>query len=224
MTYRSLRSIALPSMAHLLVLLATVVSCGQSSLGSNKSPDAGGAAGTTGAAGTSAAGGTTGAAGATDSSGLAGSNGSAGAGGAGGSGGTAGAAGSTTGAGGSNGTAGAGGAGGGNATDGGSGDAGVASCATLAADYVAAFNEAKKCLPGQSAPQCTVTARPSLVGCGCPTHVQSTTTLDQIGAQWDAAGCRSLGPAMVCSFVCPSPGTGVCSVDTSTSGICTDKP
>jgi hypothetical protein len=206
MTYRSP-----PSIAQLL-LLATVASCGQSSLGANRSPDAAGG-GDAGEAGVGGGGGV--------SQGGAGGNAECGRGGTAGffpgsNGGVC--LGSAGGGGG--GGAGATGAGGGSATDAGSGGAGGESCAMLMADYDAAFKEASKCIPGQSTVTvCTATARPSL-SCSCPTHVQSTAKLDQIHAQWDAAGCTTPG---VCLPACLSPGTGVCSPDTSSGGVCTDK-
>jgi len=93
-------------------------------------------------------------------------------------------------------------------------------CAKLRAEYDAAFKEARMCNPAAQALQCQATASASLPCGGCVTHVQSSTTLDQIRAKWEGMNCRSgICPAIACI----APGTGACVADPAgTGGTCTD--
>jgi hypothetical protein len=68
--------------------------------------------------------------------------------------------------------------------------------------------------------QCQATASPSLPCPGCVSHVQNTTTLDQIRAKWQMAGCQS-GPCP--GIACIAPGTGACQANPdNASGTCVD--
>jgi len=177
--------------------------------GSTGSGGSAGQAGTTGgAAGTSGAGGhggaSTGGAGGSGPGGQqGGATGSAGHGGAGHGGGTGG--GGRGGGGGGAGTVGQGGAGGNEQT-----------CNQFQVAYSAAYLRARTCHANLSVAQCTHLVVISL-SCGCQGWVNDTTELDQIHAQFTAAGCTS----KVCPIACPAPGArGGCAVADS-GDICT---
>ncbi len=115
----------------------------------------------------------------------------------------------------------AGATGNGGATGGGAGghDAGD-TCASLMAMYADAYQRALGCNPAldTSTSQCTALASPSLPCSGCVRHVNDTTELDQLRAQYDASSC----PAVACpAIACINPGTAECvPVDGGTSGRC----
>ena len=93
-------------------------------------------------------------------------------------------------------------------------------CSSLESDYEKALIEAKQC--HTMAMECQLTASTSISCPGCSTHVQSTTKLNELSAQWTAAGCkRGLCPAIACR----SPGVGLCvSADGGSVGTCEDSP
>jgi len=117
---------------------------------------------------------------------------------------------------GSAGTTGAGGngAGGGGGGGGGGGD----TCAALGVAYDAAYQRAITCSPFVNSVQCAQLASPSLPCPSCMLHVNDTTELDQIRAQYDTAHC----PPVPCpAIACILPGTGTCVAnDGGATGTC----
>jgi len=100
-------------------------------------------------------------------------------------------------------------------------DTGGKTCQEMIAEYNAAFTEAKMCNPlaASVAAECQATASASLPCGNCVTHVQSTKTLDEIRARWNAAGCK---PGVCPAIACINPGTGACMAN-GTSGVCIDQ-
>ncbi len=118
----------------------------------------------------------------------------------------------------SDGSAGSTGAGGSTGGGGASGaDAGDV-CVSLMTTYAAAYQRAIACNPYINSLQCTQVASPSLPCQGCVQHVNDTTELDQIRAQYDAAKC----PPVPCPAIpCHTAGTGAClATDGGATGTC----
>ena len=201
-------------MRHLSLLAVSclVLACGEVT---SINPDGGGTGGSSGSGGSVGSGGSHGSGGSVGSGGSTGSGGNVGSGGSAGSGGASGSGGSA----GSGGSIGSGGSHMDAAVDS-PADSGGDTCLKLREDYDAAWKQAKVCNPLVKSLQCQATASPSLQCPGCVSHVQSTTTLDQIRAKWEMAGCHSgICPQIACVF----PGSGACmpSAD-NTSGTCID--
>jgi hypothetical protein len=97
-----------------------------------------------------------------------------------------------------------------------------ATCQSLVDDYNAAFAEARTCSPLLTVVQCTQLASASLQCPGCRIHVNDTTRLDAIRAEFDA---RTDCPRVPCpAILCIDPGTsGACVAnDSGSAGSCID--
>jgi hypothetical protein len=107
---------------------------------------------------------------------------------------------------------------GGGADAGGSRDAGDP-CSTLPQQYADALMRAKQCsLSAGTA--CQMSADSSLQCPGCTTHVNDTTELAAIRAQYAAASCP---PTPCPAIACVRPGVGTCQpADGGATGMCVD--
>jgi hypothetical protein len=97
-------------------------------------------------------------------------------------------------------------------------------CASLRGQYAAALDTAKTCNPLVKSLQCQMT-RPNALACpSCSTHVQTTTELDALQAQWTAANCQSqvfACPAIAC--INPDNGSCVATDGGGAGGVCKDN-
>jgi hypothetical protein len=124
------------------------------------------------------------------------------------------------GSGGSTGAGGGAGTGGGGSTGAGGGttDAGNP-CSTLPQDYAAALMRAKQCSIATST-ACLHSVDGSLQCPGCTTHVNDTTELDAIRAQYTAASCP---PTPCPAIACVRVGIPTCqALDGGVNGVCVD--
>jgi len=94
---------------------------------------------------------------------------------------------------------------------------------TISPAHAKAFAAARACSPFLDNIQCTQLADPGLVCASCPTHVNDTTRLDALRAQFEAMpDCPLIKPP--CALPnCPTTGMGACVAnDGGPTGTCVD--
>jgi len=111
----------------------------------------------------------------------------------------------------------AGGQGGAGGGSGGAGGAGGDTCTQLETQYSAALITARMCTLGATG-QCQALVNTSLSCPGCKLHVNDTTALDAIAAQYQQLGCAAV-PHACPAIACINPGTGACTAADS-GNIC----
>ena len=91
-----------------------------------------------------------------------------------------------------------------------------AACESLNQAYVAALQSAKACCPMCAALQCVNKVESDLACHGCLTHVNDTTKLNALAAQWKGLSCDTIPWGPCPGMTCPPEGVGVCDGASST--------